>query len=916
MIPKSRGGGSMTGSGGLSTGSGSKKKPLEVFFAPESVAVIGAGDEPGSDGRAALWNLVSSPFGGTVFPVNPERARVLGIKSYPSIAAVPERVELAIVATPAAAVPGAIAECGAAGITAAIVLSAGFSECGADGAKLEQEVLAEARRSGMRVIGPNCLGVMNPPSGLNATVAGTMARPGNVAFLSQSGALCSAVLDWSLQALVGFSSFVSVGSMVDVGWGDLIDYLGDDPRTRSILIYMESIGDARAFLSAAREVALTKPIIVIKAGRTEPASRAAASHTGAMAGSDEVLEAAFRRSGVLRVHQLEDLFNMAEVLAKQPRPNGPRLGIVTNSGGSGVMATDALIAAGGQLAELSSLSLAALNGLLPAHWSHGNPVDLLGDASPERYARAAGIVAADTGVDGLLVILTPQAATDATATAEGLKQFAKVEEKPVLASWMGGAQAAAGKSALDRAGIPSFTFPDAAVRAFHYMWRYSYNLRGIYETPAASAAAAGSAENRALTKARIGELRQSGRTLLTEWDSKKLLQDYGIATVETRLASSISEAVGAANDLGYPVVVKVHSDSIGHKSEVGGVQLDLCDASAVRRAYRGIKESVSAKIGAAHFRGVTVQPMVRADSYELIVGCSLDPQFGPVLMFGAGGRLAETYSDRALALPPLNTTLARRTIEQTRIHAALRSAGVDLAGLEAMLVRFSELVIDLPSISEADLNPVLASRDGLLAVDALIVLHGQGVPDDLLPKPVIRPYPAQYASHWTAKSGTDVLIRPIRPEDEPLMVSFHQTLSDRSVYFRYFHPIRLKQRIAHERLVRMCFIDYSRQIALVALRDTRSAGEQELLGVGRLVILRTTRTGEFAILVSDRHQRQGLGTELLRRLLEVARQEGLGRVIGDILADNYEMLRVCEKLGFDRNYSVESGVVKAEIYLD
>ena len=463
-----------------------RSQPLDAFFAPKSVAVIGATENAGTVGRTIVKNLVASPFGGTVYPVNPKRPSVLGIKAYKSMAEIPEQVDLAVVVTPAGSVPGIIRECAEEGTKAAIVISAGFKEIGPVGMELERQVLEEARRGNMRIIGPNCLGVMSPLSGLNATFAAAIARPGNVGFLSQSGALCTAVLDWSLQEMVGFSAFVSLGSMLDVGWGDLIYYLGNDPRTRSIVIYMESIGDARAFLSAAREVALTKPIIVIKAGRTAAAAKAAASHTGALAGSDGVLEAAFRRSGVLRVNSIADLFYMAEVLSKQPNPKGPRLAILTNAGGPGVLATDSLVAGDGELAELSEETLRALDPVLPSVWSHANPVDIIGDAPPERYAKAVEIVSKDPNSDGLLVILTPQAMTDPTQTAEHLKPYAKLEGKPILASWMGGADVAAGEQILNRCGIPTFTYPDTAVRAFNYMWKYSYNLRGLYETPSRS----------------------------------------------------------------------------------------------------------------------------------------------------------------------------------------------------------------------------------------------------------------------------------------------------------------------------------------------------------------------------------------------------------------------------------------------
>src|SRR5271167_4321346 len=581
--------------------------PLDPLFAPSSVAVIGATERAGSVGRSVLWNLLSSPFGGTVFPVNSKRPNVLGIKAYPKVSDLPDKVDLVVLTTPADTVPDLLAESVEMGIPAGIVISAGFKEHGEHGKELERQI-TQIIRGKMRLIGPNCLGVMNPIRGLNATFAHTVARPGNVAFISQSGALCTAVLDWSLRENVGFSGFVSVGSMLDVNWGDLVDYFGNDPRTHSIVIYMESIGDASAFLSAAREVSLTKPVIVIKAGRTEAAAKAAASHTGSLTGSDEVLDAAFRRSGVLRVNSIADIFFMSDVLAKQPRPRGNRLAILTNAGGPGVLATDALVAGGGELAELSPQTMAAFDEILPPQWSHNNPVDILGDAEPERYAKSLEIAAKDPSIDGMLVVLTPQDMTNPTQIAERLKPYARGLGKPVLASWMGGAEVAAGEQILNQAGIPTFQFPDSAVRAFNYMWRYSYNLKGIYETPTMPQHA-DALLHRGKAERIISEARQAGRTILTEYESKQLLKAYDIPTVETRIAATEEEALKAAEEIGYPIVLKLHSLTITHKTDVGGVHLNLGDANEVKTAFQAIKQSVTEKAGAEHFQGVTVQPM-------------------------------------------------------------------------------------------------------------------------------------------------------------------------------------------------------------------------------------------------------------------------------------------------------------------
>ena len=892
----------------------SESHPLDPLFGPRSVAVVGATERAGSVGRSVLWNLLSNPFGGTVFPVNSKRPSVLGIKAYPTVADLPDKVDLVVVTTPADTVPDVLAESVAAGIPAGIVISAGFKEHGEHGKELEARI-TQIIRGKMRLIGPNCLGVMNPIRGLNATFAHSIARPGNVAFISQSGALLTAILDWSLRENVGFSSFVSTGSMLDVSWGDLIDYFGSDSRTNSIVIYMESIGDASAFLSAAREVSLNKPIIVIKAGRTAQAAKAAASHTGSLTGSDEVLEAAFRRSGVLRVTSIADIFFMSDVLAKQPRPRGNRLAILTNAGGPGVLATDALVAGGGELAELSPQTMAAFDEFLPPQWSHNNPVDILGDAEPERYAKSLEIAAKDPAIDGMLVILTPQDMTNPTQIAEKLKPYAKGFGKPVLASWMGGAEVAAGEQILNQAGIPTFQFPDSAVRAFNYMWRYSYNLKGLYETPTLPQHA--DAELKRGKAARIlREAREQGRTLLTEYESKQLLGAYGIPAVETRVAVTEEEAVQAAEAIGYPVVVKLHSYTITHKTDVGGVQLNLHDAEAVGRAFRLIRLFVSEKHGEQHFQGVTVQPMIKLNGYELIIGSSLDPQFGPVMLFGTGGQLVEVFKDRALALPPLNSTLARRMMEQTKIFKALLGVRgrkpVDIEGLEELLVRFSQLIVEQRWIKEIDINPLLASSDQLLALDARVVLHGPEMTEDQLPESAIHPYPVKLITKWTMKDGNDVVIRPIRPEDEPLLITFHEKLSERSVYLRYFQPMKLTQRTSHERLTRICFIDYNREMALVAERKNE-AGETELLAVGRLSKIHGRDEGELAAVAIDAAQHKGLGTELYKRLIDVAREAKLKKLISVMLPENREMRALCVKLGFKMYSSLEDNMIRAEL---
>ena len=861
-----------------------RQLPLGRFFAPQSVAVIGASERAASVGRALVENLRG--FGGRVFAVNPHRRDVLGLPAFARIADVPEKADLALIAAPARLVPDLVRECGEAGVTAAVVLSAGFRECGAAGAELEARLVQAGKQGGVRLIGPNCLGLMAPHQGLNATFAAAMALPGDVAFVSQSGALCTAVLDWSLRDKVGFSALVSVGAMVDVGWGELITHLGDDPHTRSILLYMESIGEARSFLSAAREGVLTKPIIVVKAGRSAAAAKAAASHTGALTGSDAVVDAALRRAGVLRVDSIEELFDLAEGFGKQPCPRGPRLGLVTNAGGPAALAVDRLVAGGGEVAPLTAQTLGALGGVLPAAWSRANPVDILGDADARRFAQATELVANDPTTDAVLVVLTPQAMTDARATAEAVAaQAGRAGAKPLLASWMGGAAVEAGEAVLNAAGIPTFAFPDRAAQAFNSLWRYRANLRALYATPTLREHAVPPASTAAIIRA----ARESGRTTLTEPESKRILGIYGIPVVEAFQAATPDEAAAIATRIGFPVAMKLHSETVTHKAEVGGVRLDIHDATEVAAAWWAIQRAVAERVGAHHFQGVTVEQMICAEGHELILGSSVDPQFGPVLLFGAGGRWVEARHDHVIGLPPLTSTLARRLMEQTRIFAALQGApgrpAADLAGLEQVLVRFSQLVATERWIKEIDINPLLVSADRAVALDARMILHAPETAEGALPAPAIRPYPGNYTRLCTLADGTPLVVRPIRPEDEPMMV-------------RLLGEPPAEQRMSYEGLARLGFIDYAREIALVAVHQNPGAADAEIPGVARLRRLHGRNEAEFAVVVADRWQHRGLGTVLLGQLLAVGREERVARIGAVVPKDNAGMRRLCENLGF------------------
>lgn len=860
---------------------------LDRIFQPRTVAVIGATENEGSVGRTVMQNLMVSSFGGEVIPVNPKRPTVLGLKAYPDIESIPQDVELAVIVIPAKGVPAVIEACVRKKVPAAVIISAGFKEMGPPGIALETEIMEHARKGQMRIIGPNCLGIMNPNTGLNATFAAGMALKGNVAFISQSGALCTAVLDWSIHEKVGFSAFVSIGSMLDVNWGDLITYFGNDRATKSILIYMESIGDPRAFLSAAREVALSKPIILIKAGRSLESAQAAASHTGSLAGSDEALNAALRRVGVLRVDTIADLFGMAEVLGKQPAPKGPNLAIITNAGGPGVIATDALIMNGGKLAQISKESMEAYNALLPAPWSHNNPIDILGDASAEIYRKAVEIAARDPNTEGLLVILTPQDMTDPTKTAEAMQQFTNLHI-PILASWMGAGSVEKGNAILTNAGIPAFAYPDMACKTFASMWSHSYNLKAIYEVPT-------SLKNFCVDEkqvdAIISNARKEKRTILDEYESKRILEAYHIPTVTTRVAKNVDEAVQIASTMHFPLVLKLYSRTITHKTDVGGVKLNLSNLEAVKKAYEEIYTSVKKLAGADHFQGVTVQPMIKLEGYELILGSTIDEQFGPVLLFGSGGQLVEVYKDRALALPPLTTTLALRMMEQTKIFEALQGVrgrkSIDIEKIKQLLVQFSQLVVEQKWIKECDINPLLASPENLIALDARIILHDPETKEEDIPEPAIRPYPNQYVEKWN-----DILLRPIRPEDEPMLIQFHKDLSEETVRQRYLKAINYDSRVAHERLQRICFNDYTREIAIIALH------KDEVLGIIRLSKMPGTDDATFSMTVKDNWQNKGLGTKLIEKVLQIAKQEKVKHIVAHMLEENVQMQKLVTRFGF------------------
>jgi len=860
--------------------------------------VIGASNKEGSVGYKLLNNLIGVGFKGFVYPVNPFSPSVQGLTAYPSVKKIPWHVDLALVATPAHIVPQVVEECGEAGVDGIIIVSSGFGEAGLKGKALEEQIIKLKDTYNMRIIGPNCLGVMHPSIKLNATFAYRMAKPGSIAFVSQSGALCASILDWASQANVGFSYFVSVGSMLDVDFADLIDYFGSDPETRSIVLFIESIRNARKFMSAARRFAGTKPIIVMKAGRTLEGMKAAASHTGAIAGEDAIYDAAFKRVGIIRVEGIADLFNCAEILAMQPIPRGPRLLIITNAGGPGVMATDFLVAKGGKLAPLSDETRRLLDDVLPSYWSKSNPIDICEDATADRFRRVFEICFNEKNADGFLVIYTPIGAARPEEAAEILVEASKVIDRPILTSWLGEEDVREARSILRRNRIPTYSTPEEAISTFMYMYQYARNLELLYETPRELPT------SMLIDKHRLVKLIEKAfneeREFLTDLESKEFLKAYGIPTVETHLAKSPEEAVLIASHVGYPVVMKIASPQVIHKSDVGGVVLNVNSNEEAKGCFKKLIDQVRRYEPSIQVDGIYVQPMVKKDGYELIVGAKKDPLFGPVIIFGAGGIGVEFFNDISIGFPPLNQILARRMMEQTKIYKILlsgyrsrRPANISL--LEEILVMFSQMIIDFPQIKEADINPIVIDDKDAVVLDARIILDRECPPGKIKPYEhlAIRPYPTKYIKKCTLKDGRKILLRPIRPEDEPLIKELFNTFSEETMRFRFF---RLIKEISHEMLASYCNIDYSREISIVAEESENDS--KRIIGMARLVVEPDGEKGEIAIVVGDPWQNLGLGTQLLNHIIDVGKDMRLKTIFGEILVENTRMIHLCYKRGF------------------
>ena len=823
---------------------------LERIFDPKSVAVVGASDEEGSVGYVLMKNLMGSGYEGQVYPINIRDPEVFGLRAYKSVSELPETPDLAVVATPAKTVPGILEECGKAGIKGVIVISAGFKEVGAEGKALEERLLEIKRRYDLRIVGPNCLGIIRPSAGLNATFADKMPKAGNITFVSQSGALCTAILDLSLHENIGFSNFVSLGSMIDVDFGDLIDYFGTDPKTRSVLLYIEGLTDAREFMSAARHFARTKPIIVVKAGRFAESAKAVASHTGSLTGEDMVYDAAFRRAGVVRVEEIEDLFNCAEVLGMQPLPRGPNLAVVSNAGGPGVMAADAVIAKGGKLAKLSEETMKRLDEVLPRYWSRGNPIDILGDAKEDRYEAVVEACFEDESVDGLLIVYTPQGIAKPEKVAKTIVELCKrkVSRKTVLTSFMGYGDVERANRIFGQNSVPTYSTPEQAVATYMYMYQYKRNLELLYETP--EELAVDVVQPRRPLMVIMRNAAKEGREMLTEVEAKQLLDYYDIPVVKTVLARSADDAVAAAGQIGYPVVLKILSPQIVHKTDAGGVVLDVGSEGEVRDAFDRIIKRAREYDSEAEIRGITVSPMVKREGYEVILGAKSDPLFGPVVLFGMGGVGVELFKDVAVGLPPLNQTLARRMMEETKVYRLLKGyrnvPPANLKLLEETMVRFSQMLVDFPQLKEVDINPLFINAKEAFALDARVVIDKERVFAKFEPHEhlVISPYPKRYETLWRLRDGRPVLLRPIKPEDEPLWLEMFKNFSEESIRYRFFHIIK---DTSHEMRVSYCNIDYDREMAIVA--ELTEDGERKILGVVRLNVEPDRRSGEIAFIV-------------------------------------------------------------------
>ncbi len=864
---------------------------LDRIIRPQRVAVIGASEKSGTIGNVLMKNLIDAGFPGLVLPVNPKYQEILGCRTYKSVSDLDVGVDLAIIATPIQTVPELIQECISRKVGGAIVISAGGKEAGVSGNEIEHKIRRVIAHTGFRIIGPNCLGIIQPSGRLNATFISGMPPQGNMALVSQSGAICSSILDLAFKEQIGFSNFISIGSMLDVDFGDMIDYLGNDNSVKSILLYIENLTNFRKFMSAARSVSRVKPIIVLKAGRSKAGAKAAASHTGAMVGEDAVYDAAFKRAGIVRVDTIEELFDCAELMAKQPRPHGPRLGIITNGGGPGVMAADYLASLGHEPAVLDAEIVSKLDAVLPPYWSRNNPIDILGDASAERFRQVLDICLDERTFDGVLVILAPQAMTEPMTVAKALVAAMHGHQYPIFASWMGGKSVGQAVEFLNESAIPTFDTPERAVRAFLYMVSFARNQELLLEAPP-KVSRDMVFDN---TTAKHIFASSTAKGFLPESKVWQLLAAYGLPVVQTVVATSEEQASQLSSDIGYPVVLKLFSPDITHKTDAGGVHLDLRSDLDVRKAYQLTMSSARQYRPEARIEGVTIQPYLANPDFEILLGAKRDPDFGPVILFGMGGIFTEILQDKALGLPPMNRLLAQRLIQETRAYKLLQGfrnhPPADFEKLEEIIICLSQLLIDFPQISELDMNPIMIKNGKPTVADARLLVSPIDVISPL--HLVISPYPGEKIFRMTTESGLHLVIRPVKPEDAPLFTNLFEVLSPTSIYYRFFGALRLLQPAM---LSRFTQIDYDREIAYVALDED---SETELmLGVARIIGDPDGTTGEIAVLVGDPWQGKGIGASLMRQCLLVAQQRGFAHIHGIVMKENTQMLALAKKLGF------------------
>ena len=881
---------------------------LDRLFAPRSIAVFGASERADAVGGRVFDNLFNSGFSGPIYAINPKYKRLHGRPCYATITDVDNPVDLAVIATPAKTVAEIIHACGEHGVKSAIIISTGFGEGDDHGASLLKTTLEAARQYHMRILGPNCLGLIRPVIGMNATFSKNTAEPGRLALVSQSGALCTSILDWAAAHDVGFSAIVSLGNAADVDFGDVLDYLAQDAETRSILLYVEGIRDARSFISGLRIAARMKPVIVMKTGRHAESSKAAVTHTGALIGADDVFDTALQRAGAVRANTVEQLFAAARLLATRHRVSGNRLAIVTNGGGLGVMATDRAVDLGVALAALSEQTIARLDACLPPQWSHANPIDLLGDAPPERYRNAVKACLEDAGVDGVLAMLSPQAMTDADACAEAIIDAAKDNDKPVLACWMGELQVASATRLFSQHHLPGFSSPEPSVEAFAYLASYYQNQQLLMQVPGPLAAHSEPDVDGA--RLIIENVLAENRTTLSTAESRAVLHAFAIPVTHSIECRSANEALVAAESIGFPVALKINSPDVTHKSDVGGVRLNISNAHAIRNAYSELVDEVHAKYPQARIAGVTVESMYTArHGRELLVGLNRDPVFGTVILFGAGGVQVEVLRDRSVALPPLNTFLAKRMISQTRIAHLLDDfrdmPAVKMDDLVQALRRVSEMAVELPEIKSLDINPLIADENGVMTLDARIVVERRRPSLDRYGHLAIHPYPSHLVSQWQLADGTNIRIRPIRPEDASIEASFVRDLSPEAKYFRFMHALN---ELTQDMLVRFTQLDYNRELALIAVLER--PGQETELGVARYATNPDGVSCEFALVVADAWQHRGIGSRLMTALMEAARQYGFRSMNGEILSGNQSMLELAGDLGFSIRASTEDPNIK------